>query len=189
MPPPSLSITTNVAGASVRRAGRCVVQEAQVAAQADDRTPHARVATPTTVDTKPSMPFAPRFAKHREAGARRHAPLERADRQARRDDERGAVGQRRGDVARDVAFELRSPGRRATRSIARARPRSASSHAVEPRDRRRCSNVVGDGARAAARRRPRVVRSPRGADRATRRRDRRAPAGSTGRATRSRSCS
>ena len=133
-----------------------VVQEAQIAAQRRPSAPaRCACATPTTVDTKPSMPLAPRFASTRNAGARRHAPLEGAHRQARRHDERAAVGQRGRDVARDAAF-ARDRRRRARASIAarpRVRPRAsprATSSATRPVRARRQPR------RATRRRRPRT---------------------------------
>ena len=190
MPPPSLSTTTNVAGAVGAEQPVGVVQEAQVAAQRDGRRRRASRATPTTVDTNPSMPLAPRLASTREPGARRHAPLERAHRQARRDDERRAVGERGRDVARDRALERRVRARRARGRSRRGRARSAASQPSSHGRRRPArpsasatarEQRVGVGGDALARRR--------GAGRARRRRDRRAPAGPTGRATRSRPCS
>ena len=84
MPPPSLSMTTKVTGAP-RRAEQAVgvVQEAEIARTAPTVGPARPRATPSAVDTKPSIPFAPRFASTR-TRSRRHAPLERAHREARR---------------------------------------------------------------------------------------------------------
>ena len=72
--------------------------------------------------------------EHAHAGARRHAPLERAHGQARRDDERAAVGNRGRDVARDAAFArdvVVEHVDRARRGPAARRP----SHVREPRRR------------------------------------------------------
>ena len=133
------------------------------------RSPHSATtgpscapATPTAVDTKPSMPFAPRFASTRRPARGRHAPLERAHRQARRNDERATVGNRGRDITRDPAFArdvvVEHAIERAPSAVA---PRRR--HAAEPR---RCT--AGrveqvrelDRARAARRRRPARVRTP-----------------------------
>ena len=126
IPPPSLSSTTNVAGTGARRAGRSMSCRKH-------RSPHrptvgagaAACATPITVETKPSMPLAPRLASTRKPVARGHAPLERAHRQARRDNERRAVGKRRGDVTRDPPLARARAVRRAHRRSRPAPTRSA----------------------------------------------------------------
>ena len=68
---------TCVGARSPRRAGRCcrAGSRGRRTARRSDRRRAA--ATPSAVDTKPSMPFTPRFACTRDAVARRHAPLER----------------------------------------------------------------------------------------------------------------
>ena len=180
MPPPSLSITTNVGAgfAPTPSSPFDVVQEAQVAAQADDRPP-AVAATPTTVDTKPSMPLAPRFAQHAQIVARRHAPLERAHGQARRDDQRARRMEAR--PRGRARSRLRSGVvRRVEHAVDRGAARALGAQpAVEPR--RVDARLRPPSARATRRAAVRQVGDPldlrrRGAGRATRRPGRRRPA-------------
>ena len=71
--------------------------------------PPDAAATPSTVDTKPSMPFTPRFARTRTPSAGAANALDVAHRHARRDDQRRAVGQRGDDVACDPPLERLVP--------------------------------------------------------------------------------
>ena len=92
-------------GAPVGRAEQTVrvVQEAQIAAQRDDRTGRRGRDTEHGRDEAVD-PVRTAVRVHRQTVARGHAPLERAHGQARRDDERGAVRERGGQVAREHAF-------------------------------------------------------------------------------------
>ena len=111
--------------------------------------------------------------------ARRGEALRVADRHARREHERSAVGyaprQRRARCVPRTARPSRRSGRRSRRAPTR-RP-CASARATRRRSPFRPAPTRAR--RGAARRRPACGRSPRGADRATRRRDPRAPARSS----------
>ena len=138
--------------------------------------PSDAAATPSTVDTNPSMPFTPRLASTVDAVAGRGEALDVAHRHARRDHERRVRRAARATTSRATrpsngsshAVEERVDrgARRARRRRATRRTHSVVDHHVDARRRAR---------RAAARGRRPCVRSPRAAGRATRRRDRRAP--------------
>ena len=110
-----------------------VVQEAQVAAQTDDRTVGGAVAMPQRVETKPSMPLAPRFASTRRSsrGAMHHSSARTG-----RLDATTSVAPSGSAAARSRAMTPSNgaSARRARRRSQRARRRSArsqpSSHAL-----------------------------------------------------------
>ena len=156
--PPALSFTTTTRSTPAprvpeQRAG--VVEEREVAEERDRRAGAGRRATPSAVDTRPSIPLAPRFAEHAEALARRHERVEVAHRRRVADEQRAAVGSsgsRRPadgrDVARDPHLGRLVPRRRAAR---RRRARDGvvgRAPRVEPAGRAasRSSRVVRDAA-------------------------------------------
>ena len=96
---------------------------------ADDRARRARPATPSDRRHEAVDAVRAPVREHPQSRARRHAPLERAHRQARRDDERAAVGNRGRDVARDATL-ARDGRRRGPRRAPRRARRSASSQSA-----------------------------------------------------------
>ena len=165
-----------------------VVQEAEIAEQRDGRRrapnqPRSRARSRRNRRCR----SRPRLAWKVHAVARRGEALDVAHRHARRDHERGAVGKRgRRRRARSGPRTARPTRRRARRSstvrdIGVAPRRRPSRRRPSRRARRRAR-------RGAARGRRPCARSPRAADRARCRRDRRAPAASPGRATASPAC-
>ena len=114
-------------------------------------------ATPTTVDTKPSMPFAPRFASTRSParGAMHHSSA----RTGRLDATTSVApsGSAAATSRATRAFARRAAARRARRRSRRGpRARRRASRSSHGDARRRRAERVGDRARAARRRRPRT---------------------------------
>ncbi len=128
MPPPSLSTTTmREVGAARGRAPRSplrVVQERDVADEQRRSGPPTASATPTAVETTPSIPLAPRLATWRTPSRGRGVPLDVAHRHGRRRHQRRPVGQRRRPAAGDAPVPSAGPRQPARR---RWRPGPASS--------------------------------------------------------------
>ena len=87
-----------------------VVQEAEVAAQSDGEHGRVRLRDPDHRRHEPVDAVRAAVGEEAEPGPRRHGPLERAHRQARRDDERCAVWKRGGEIARDQRVARRGRG-------------------------------------------------------------------------------
>ena len=126
MPPPSLSTTTMVRSTprprSAEQAVACRAGTRRRRSAATGRPRRGPSATPTAVDTTPSMPLAPRLASTRTPVARRAVPLDVADRHRRRHHER----------RRRRAAAAARPGRRPARWARRARPAPSSMAAAPP---------------------------------------------------------
>ena len=125
MPPPSLSThddgEVDVAAGRAEQAVACRAGRRRRRSAARSGRPVPR-ATPTAVDTTPSMPLAPRLATTRTPRAGPAEPLDVADRHRRRHHQRGAVGERR----------QQPRGRRPARSARRGRPATASMAVLGP---------------------------------------------------------
>ena len=92
MPPPPLSTTTNVQGTSgTLTSPETSCRNARSPSRASVRGAVPEAATPSAVETTPSIPLAPRLASTTGgAGSGRGVPLEVADGHGGRDDHRGA---------------------------------------------------------------------------------------------------
>ena len=128
MPPPSLSITTNVAGPAAPSSPFVSCRKHRSPQRPTIGAGALACATPTTVDTNPSMPLAPRFASTRSPsrGAMHHSSA----RTGRLEPTTSVApsGQRGRDVTSDRAFAQRTAGVELTvdRGARRALRRRAS---------------------------------------------------------------
>ena len=128
MPPPSLSTTTTHSGAARRASpSRPLVSWSSATSPTSSAVGAPARATPTAVDTTPSMPLAPRLAWTASAGAATREPLEVADRHRGRHHEGPAVGHAAGDGPGDTRLVER-PVRRRSSATAASTASSARRH-------------------------------------------------------------